>query len=301
MKQRTPEPSDYRNPYPDNGLEPPKLYRREQQSAATRQQRQNQPMTRQERRKKQNKRRRLKRSVRRALAITGMVLLTVAIVVVLCLTVFFKIETITITGSNVYDADQVLSVCTIEKGENLFLADTDKAVQHMEEALPYVYQAKIQRKIPGTIQIKITDATAAYAIRNKDKTYTLLDNRFKVLEVAKKKPQESILIKKADLKSETVGQVAEFANQNVAACLTQLAQAIQTYQMTEATAIYSEGLNKNYIVYDNRITFRLGSCEQLEKKIHQGLAACAQLDQDNPSVKGTLRLTGEKQYYFTEE
>ena len=31
------------------------------------------------------------------------------------------------------------------------------------------------------------------------------------------------------------------------------------------------------------------------------LFACAQLDQDNPSVKGTLRLTGEKQYYFTED
>ena len=41
--------------------------------------------------------------------------------------------------------------------------------------------------------------------------------------------------------------------------------------------------------------------KKLEKKIHQGLAACAQLDQDNPSVKGTLRLTGEKQYYFTED
>ena len=70
---------------------------------------------------------------------------------------------------------------------------------------------------------------------------------------------------------------------------------------TEATAICSEGLNSNSIVYDGRIVFKLGTCEKLEKKIHQGLAACAQLDQDNPSVKGTLRLTGEKQYYFTED
>ena len=84
MKQRTPEPPEQRrSAYLDTGLEPPKLYRREQQQAAARQQRQAPPMTRQERRKKQNKRRRLKRSVRRALAVIGLVLLAVAIVAVL--------------------------------------------------------------------------------------------------------------------------------------------------------------------------------------------------------------------------
>ena len=252
-------------------------------------------MTRQERRKKQNKRRRLKHSVRRALAVIGLVLLAVAIVAVLCLTVFFKIENITVTGSKVYDTEKVLSVCTIETGENLFLADTDKAAQQLQQALPYVYSAKIKRKLPGTVQIQVTDAAPAYAVKNKDKTYTLMD------EVVQKKPKESILIQKANLKSAKVGQTAQFANKNVAACLTQLAQAIRDYQFTEATAICSEGLNSNSIVYDGRIVFKLGTCEKLEKKIHQGLAACAQLDQDNPSVKGTLRLTGEKQYYFTED
>ena len=191
MKQRTPEPPEQRrSAYLDNGLEPPKLYRREQQQAASRQQRQAPPMTRQERRKKQNKRRRLKRSVRRALAVIGLVLLAVAIVAVLCLTVFFKIESITVTGSKVYDAEKVLSVCTIETGENLFLADTDKAAQQLQQALPYVYSAKIKRKLPGTVQIQVTDAAPAYAVKNKDKTYTLMDDRFKVLEVVQKKPKE---------------------------------------------------------------------------------------------------------------
>ena len=177
----------------------------------------------------------------------------------------------------------------------------DKAAQQLQQALPYVYSAKIKRKLPGTVQIQVTDAAPAYAVKNKDKTYTLMDDRFKVLEVVQKKPKESILIQKANLKSAKVGQTAQFANKNVAACLTQLAQAIRDYQFTEATAICSEGLNSNSIVYDGRIVFKLGTCEKLEKKIHQGLAACAQLDQDNPSVKGTLRLTGEKQYYFTED
>ena len=209
--------------------------------------------------------------------------------------------TVKIENMRLQHTEKVLSVCTIETGENLFLADTDKAAQQLQQALPYVYSAKIKRKLPGTVQIQVTDAAPAYAVKNKDKTYTLMDDRFKVLEVVQKKPKESILIQKANLKSAKVGQTAQFANKNVAACLTQLAQAIRDYQFTEATAICSEGLNSNSIVYDGRIVFKLGTCEKLEKKIHQGLAACAQLDQDNPSVKGTLRLTGEKQYYFTED
>ena len=45
MKQRTPEPPEQRrSAYLDNGLEPPKLYRREQQQAASRQQRQAPPV-----------------------------------------------------------------------------------------------------------------------------------------------------------------------------------------------------------------------------------------------------------------
>ena len=211
------------------------------------------------------------------------------------------LELAKIENMRLQHTEKVLSVCTIETGENLFLADTDKAAQQLQQALPYVYSAKIKRKLPGTVQIQVTDAAPAYAVKNKDKTYTLMDDRFKVLEVVQKKPKESILIQKANLNSAKVGQTAQFANKNVAACLTQLAQAIRDYQFTEATAICSEGLNSNSIVYDGRIVFKLGTCEKLEKKIHQGLAACAQLDQDNPSVKGTLRLTGEKQYYFTED
>lgn len=304
MKKRKSNREDAQDFYAsgyNSGIEPPRLYRQEQNKIVQSQKKEQQPLTRQQKREKQNSRRRLKRSVRRALLLVGLVILTAAIVVVLSLTVFFKIDTIAISGGEIYTEEEILSAFTIDIGENLFLSDTNKAADKLSEALPYIYKAEIRRKLPATISIKITDAVPAYAIQNKDKTYIILDDTFKVLEIQQKQPEECILISKAEVKNAVQGKTIEFKNEKVAGCLTQLANAVKTYEITKATGIYSEGLTANYIVYDNRILFKLGTCDDLETKIYQGLAACEELDAGNPSVKGTLRLTGEKQYYFTEE
>ena len=63
----------------------------------------------------------------------------------------------------------------------------------------------------------------------------------------------------------------------------------------------SEETNKNYIVYDGRITFELGECEDLQNKIYRGLAACEQLNEGSSGIRGRLDVSGGKQSYFTAE
>lgn len=65
----------------------------------------------------------------------------------------------------------------------------------IEENLPYVYKAEIKRKLPDTIEIKVTDAKVAYSLLCEDNTYILLDNNFKVLEKAHKWQRELLSIK----------------------------------------------------------------------------------------------------------
>lgn len=109
----------------------------------------------------------------------GAVLIIIAIGTVLCLTVFFQINTISASGSKIYSSDKILSQCIIQKGKNLFTVNTDEAALRIEENLPYVYKAEIKRKLPDTIEIKVTDAKVAYSLLCEDNTYILLDNNFK--------------------------------------------------------------------------------------------------------------------------
>jgi hypothetical protein len=80
-----------------------------------------------------------------------------------------------------------------------------------------------------------------------------------------------------------------------------MAQCIKDNSFDEITSIYSTSLTQNYVVYDGRITFKLGSCDNLEDKIYKGLTACEKLNTSNPSAKGAMTISDDKQIYFTED
>lgn len=260
-----------------------------------------QQMTKQEKRQKDNKKRK-KRNMFRKISIWLLVIITLlAIGVVLSLTVFFNITEVTVVGeSEKYASEEILAQCTIDTGENLFLADTKTAKAMLEQNLPYIYNAEIKRKLPYTIEITVTDAVPAYSIKNKDKTYTLLDDNFKVLETEAEKAQ-GISILKADISKADAGFAIQFKNEDTGKCLTQLAQVVKDNNFDMITAVYSNNISDNYVVYDGRIDFKLGTCDNLENKIYQGLAACEKLNQSNPNAKGTMNITGGKSIYFTEK
>lgn len=71
--------------------------------------------------------------------------------------------------------------------------------------------------------------------------------------------------------------------------------------MKGVTAVSSKDINNNYIVYDGRITFELGSCDDLEIKIKRGVLICDEMNETNPSIKGKINLKSGKQSYFTPE
>lgn len=297
----------------DLGIEPPKIYRESQRSISSKQDNLSAPkrsssqnkssknnLTRAEKRYKDNKKRKKRNTFRKIIIWLTVIIAFTATGTVLSLTVFFHIDAITVSGNTIYTEDEILAQCTIDKGENLFLSDTKTAKEVLEKNLPYIYNAEIKRKLPYTIQIKVTEAEPAYSIRNKDKTYILLDDHFKVLE-NKAKKSKGITISKASIKKADLGREIVFENADIGNCLTQLTAVVKANSFDEITAIYCNNISDNYVVYDGRIEFKLGTCDDLENKIFQGLAACEKMNQTNPNAKGVMTITGDKRLYFTEK
>lgn len=286
----------------DLGLEPPKVYRDSQKkivSSDTRQRKKKQ-LSRNEKRQKDTKRRKKRNKLRKFFIWLSVAIVIAAVGVVLSLTAFFGIENITVSGNSRYTEEEILNQCIINTGENLFLADTKSASEMLELNLPYIYTAEIKRKLPSTIELVITEAEPSYYIENKDKTFILLDDNFKVLETGAEKGS-GIAVKKAKVTAASAGRQIEFENQDTGECLKKLSQAVRDNYIDEITAIYSNNISDNYVVYDNRIEFKLGTCDDLEHKIYQGLASCKQLNESNPNAKGVMTINGGKQIYFTEK
>lgn len=296
--------------FDDLGIEPPKIYRDTQRSVYSPQRgtdrrrptgnSKSNNLTHAEKRQKDNKKRKKRNKFRKVLIWLVVIVAFAATGTVLSLTVFFQIDTIEVKGETNYELDEILAQCTIDKGENLFLSDTNTAKQMLEQNLPYIYNAEIKRKLPYTIEIQITTAQPAYSIMNKDKTYILLDDRFKVLEEGAEKA-EGITIQKAEIESAAAGMTIVFKDTDVGDCLSKLAGAVNENSFKEITAIYCNNISDNYVVYDGRIEFKLGTCDNLEKKIYQGLTACSELNNTNPNAQGIMTITGDKSLYFTEK
>lgn len=276
-------------------IEPPRIYRDEQRVKKA-------DLNKTEIRRRQSKKRRLKNSVRKALIALSLFVVLIAVGVVLSLTVFFKVDTIDIAGSGVYSSEEVLNSCGITYGDNLFMIKKGECKERLTKSLPYIYDVKITRKLPATVQLEITDAKVEYVIDNENETFILLDDNFKVLDnTAVSGAESAVLIKDSVITSAEKGVPISFEDEAVSECLSKISAAIKATGMTQATSISSADAKNNYIVYDGRITFALGSCDDIENKIYKGLAACEKLDASSPGAKGTMTISSDKQMYFTAE
>ena len=289
------------------GLEPPKRYKESaenQREVSNRKspRRRTQPelKTTDERRADENRKRKNAKVIRKIIFYILLVVAIVAVIVVLSLTVFFKINTITLKGNSTYTKEEILAVLPIGKGDNLFISDTEKASAKLEESLPYIYNAEVTRKLPSTIIVNITETPIVYSVKNSDKTYTLLDGRFKVLETSAKKNKNAVAILKAELKTAVIGQRADFTETKKMDNLLKLANAIERLKLDKITAINSADINNNTVTYDSRITIKLGSLDKLDNKIYSALSAIDKLNESNPQIEGVLTVSDGKQAYFSE-
>lgn len=289
------EENGFNNQFGSVNIEPPKIYRDEQRVRK-------ENLNKTEITRRQSKKRKLKNSVRKALIAISLLVVLLAVGVTLSLTVFFKIDSFEVTGSGIYSTEQVVDNCSMNYGDNLFLIKPEFSKEKLTKNLPYIYDVKITRKLPSTIVFEITDAKALYEIENADKTFILLDDNFKVLENNSQTEAESnIKITDVSVINAESGSVISFENENTSDCLSKISEAIKKTEMSEATSISSKDINHNYIIYENRIIFSLGNCDNLEKKIYKGLASCDKLNESSPKTEGTLDLSDDKQIYFTEK
>ena len=112
-------------------------------------------------------------------------LATVAAVIlalVLGLSIFFKVETITVSGMEKYSAWDVREASGIEDGENLLTLSKTKISGSIIANLPYVASVQVGIKLPNTVNLHITEIEMVYAIQAKDETWWLVNADGRVIE-----------------------------------------------------------------------------------------------------------------------
>ncbi len=112
-------------------------------------------------------------------------MLTVTAIVaalVLGLSVFFKVENITVSGTDVYTPWTVKEVAGIEAGDNLLTFSRTRAAAQIKANLPYVRDVSFGIKLPDTVNIIIVEERVVYAIKDENGQWWLMNSEGRIIE-----------------------------------------------------------------------------------------------------------------------
>lgn len=194
------------------------------------------------------------------------VLLTVAVVaVILSLTVFFKIDTITVDpGETGYTAQEVIELCGIKKGDNLWLASSDKAEKTIKEQLPYAEKVRVSKKLTDTIVITLTEPQIE-AATELNGSLLLISGEGRVLPGS---TENSVRYLSLGASTVADGYIDKEAAQR-------LADYNEIYLLLEekgylalTDSITATSISEAGFVYDGRIQVKLGGTDRLEEKLN---------------------------------
>lgn len=107
------------------------------------------------------------------------VLLICAAILAGCV-VFFRVDTIVVTGQVRYTEEEIIAVAGVERGENLFRLNKIRISNEILRELPYVFDVSITRKWPDTLLIHVSETAPAAAIQGGG-AWWLMDARCKLL------------------------------------------------------------------------------------------------------------------------
>ena len=133
----------------------------------------------------------------------------VVLALMLGLSVFFKVETIRVSGCSQYTAWQVQQISGIQEGDQLLTLNRAKAAGKITNALPYVKTARIGISLPGTVNIEIVEIQVTYAVEAVDGTWWAMDSTGKLVTQITENREAYTLISGVTVEQPAVGQQAK--------------------------------------------------------------------------------------------
>ena len=119
---------------------------------------------------------------RNRLLVQLVTVLTVACAFVMGLSIFFKVEVITVSGAETYSPWAIREASGITEGANLLSFGQSRASAQIKANLPYVDSVRIGIKLPDTVNIVVEELDVVYSIKSTNGDWWLITSGGKIVE-----------------------------------------------------------------------------------------------------------------------
>lgn len=106
----------------------------------------------------------------------------VVLAIVLGMSIFFKVEKVTVSGCSTYTEWEISEASGIEKGSNLLTLSRAQVSGNIISRLPYVDTVRVGIFLPDTVNIEITELDVVYAIEDVDGNWWLMNDAGKIVD-----------------------------------------------------------------------------------------------------------------------
>ena len=235
------------------------------------------------------------------------------------LSVFFRVETITVAGTDKYTPWMVRQASGVETGDALLSIGEARVASRIISELPYVDEVKVGVRLPGTVEIQITELQVTYSVEDESGAWWLISSGGRVVEqisvdkamrytrvegLAIRTPEQGSQVQAIPGRIVDPGEGTavtldqEQADAQLAALIRILSALEQNRIIGEVTVIDMTDPGDIRLEFPQLLTVRLGGEERLDYKIGYLAGALEQLS-DNHSGELDLTLEYTEDAVFT--
>ena len=180
--------------------------------------------------------------------------------IVAAMTLFFRVDTIVVSGQERYTSQEIQDATGIAQGDNLFLLNKYDVAQNIVKALPYVEEIRISRKLPDTLLIEVRECGTPLALVQDGSAWLISPGGKIVEQKSAAEVGDSGIIDGCKLLAPSVGTplalATEYADQQTS--LLELLAALEDAGMLkQVDAIHLDDAGKVIMDYAGRFTVEM--------------------------------------------
>lgn len=214
---------------------------------------------------------------------------------ILALTVFFKVDTITVEGAQKYRAEEIVAGMDVKQGDNLYLWNKVKVCDAMLEKFPYLQSVQIRRHLPNALVVSVTECSASVAIASNG-GYLLLSKEGKALEQSATSNGLPV-VTGMTLSDVPLGKIlTEDSSESAEELLTILQTLDAADMLSDLNFINLSDLHDVHIGYQKRFDIRVNSVDNLAYYLR--FAQTVIQDRLSPSDIGQLYWDAQNRLHY---
>lgn len=232
---------------------------------------------------------RKKRKKRSFLAPLSFLLVVAAII--FGMGVFFRVQTIEVTGASAYTDEEIIEASGIDVGDNLFFINRFSASSRIFSRLPFVEEASIERSLPNTIIITVDESYALAYVDWEGQSWMMTGSCKMLGSAAPEELTGLIHVLNMTPVSPSAGETMEVEPEE-GLKLTYLQSLLHAMQLADMTKDVRDLDMSNptdpSFRYLDRFTVKMGPNDNTDYKLRMLLGAVEQMESD---ITGTIDLS----------